>query len=122
MEVVRPYLQDFVLGNRDWAQIALDAAKDMALKAITIPDDLRKYLTRANRGEAEIRVKGLTQAAGLVYAGIRQAIFAAIGIAAGFSALQLYLAGHVQVALYCLYGAGAAGALLLLSMVFTRAR
>src|SRR5262249_26462890 len=31
MEVVRPYLQDFVLGSRDWAQIALDAAKDMGL-------------------------------------------------------------------------------------------
>ena len=30
--------------NHDVAQIALEAAKDMALKAITIPDDLRKYL------------------------------------------------------------------------------
>ena len=49
MEVIQPYLQDFVLGNRDWAQIALEAAKDMALKAVTLPDDLRKYLTTARR-------------------------------------------------------------------------
>ena len=68
MEVIRPYMQEFVLGNRDWAQIALEAAKDMGLKALTIPDDLRKYLTRANRGEAEVRVKGLAQAAAVVYA------------------------------------------------------
>ena len=120
MEVIRPYLQDFVLGNRDWAQIALEAAKDMALKAITLPDDIRKYLTRANRGEAEIRVKGLQQAAGLVYTGARQMIYAALGIAGGFAALQLYLAGHLQLARYCLYGAGGMAGLLLLSILFTR--
>ncbi len=105
MVVIRPYLQDFVLGNRDWAQIALEAAKDMGLKALTIPDDLKKYLTRANRGESEIRVKGLGQAAGLVYSGVRQLIYTAIGIAAGVSGLQLYLAGHALPARYCFYGA-----------------
>jgi predicted unusual protein kinase regulating ubiquinone biosynthesis (AarF/ABC1/UbiB family) len=122
MEVVRPYLQDFVLGNRDWAQIALEAAKDMGLKALTLPDHLGKYLTRANRGEAEVRVKGLSQAAGLVYAGVRQLILAAIGIAAGMASLQLYLAGHQRLAHDCLYGAGAMFALLFLSMIFTRSR
>ena len=120
MEVIRPYLQDFVLGNRDWAQIALEAAKDMGLKALTIPDDLKKYLTRANRGEGEIRVKGLGQAAGLVYSGVRQLIYAAMGIAAGFAGLQLFLAGHVLLARYCLYGAGGMATLLFLSILFTR--
>lgn len=122
MEVIRPYLQDFVLGNRDWAQIAVESAKDMALKALSIPDDLRKYLHRANRGETEIRVRGLNHAAGLVYAGIRQAIFAALGIAAGLAALQLHLAGQTYLARYCLFGAGAAGVLLLVSMLFTRSK
>ncbi len=37
MEVIRPYMQEFVLGTRDWAQIALEAAKDMGLKALTDP-------------------------------------------------------------------------------------
>lgn len=122
MEVIRPYLQDFVLGNRDWAQIALEAAKDMGLKALTIPDDLKKYLTRANRGESEIQVKGLNQAAGMVYAGARQLVYAAIGVAAGYAALQLYLAGHVKVAQYCLYGASAMIALLFISIITTRTR
>jgi predicted unusual protein kinase regulating ubiquinone biosynthesis (AarF/ABC1/UbiB family) len=124
MEVIRPYLQDFVLGSRDWAQIALDAAKDMALRALTLPDDLHRYLTRANRGEAEIRVRGLSQAAATVYTGVRQLIYAALGIASGYAALQLHLAGpaHARAATYCLYGAGAMGALLVLSILFTRTR
>jgi len=122
MEVIRPYLQEFVLGSRDWAQIALEAAKDMGLKALTIPDDLRRYLTRANRGEAEIKVKGLAQAAAVVYAGVRQLIYAALGLGAGYAALQLYLAGHLKQAQYCLYVAGAMGALLLLSIAFNRSR
>ncbi|AKT38293.1 uncharacterized protein CMC5_024380 [Chondromyces crocatus] len=120
IEVVRPYLQEFVLGNRDWAQIALEAAKDMGLKALTLPDDLRKYLTRANRGEAEVKVRGLSQAAGLIYAGVQQLIFAALGIAAGMAALQLHLAGQVALSRACLYGAGGALSLLVLSMLFTR--
>ncbi|WP_437828030.1 ABC1 kinase family protein [Sorangium sp. So ce1153] len=119
MDVVRPYLQDFVLGSRDWAQIALEAAKDMGIKALTIPDDLRKYLTRANRGEAEVKVRGLAQAASLVYTGVRQLIYAALAIAAGFAGLELYLAGHAALARYCLYGAAAAGALLAGSLLFT---
>ena len=120
MEVIRPYLRDFVLGNRDWAQIALESVKDMGLKALTLPDDLRKFLTRANRGEAEVKVRGLRQAAAMVYAGTRQIVYAALGIASGYAALELYLAGHVRLAQYCLYGAGTMGTILFLSMIFTR--
>jgi len=122
MEVIRPYLQDFVLGSRDWAQIALEAAKDMGLKALTIPDDLRKYLLRANKGEAEVRVRGLDQAAQLVYTGVRQLIYAAAALASGYAALELHLAGHAELARYCLYGAGGMAGLLLLSIFFTRTR
>jgi len=120
MEVIRPYLQDFVLANRDWAQIALDAAKETALKALSLPDDLRKYLHRANRGELEYKVKGLGQAAQLVYTGVRQLIYAAIGIASGIAALQLYLAGHLVVARYCMYGAAFMTVMLLGSFLFSR--
>ncbi|MEJ7728904.1 MAG: AarF/UbiB family protein [Polyangiaceae bacterium] len=121
MEVVHPYLSEFVLGNRDWAQIALDAAKDMALKAITIPEDLGKYLRRANRGDAEIKVRGLAQAAKLVYAGMRQMVYAALAIAAGYAALHLHLAGRQQLAEYCMMGAGGAALVLVASLLFTGA-
>ena len=122
VEIVKPYVQDFVLGNRDWAQIALDAAKDMALKAVTLPEDLRKYLQRANRGEAELRIRDLSRSAGLVYTGIRQSIFALASGLGAFAALQLYLAGHLELARHCIWGAGGLFGLVVLSMLLTRTK
>ncbi len=122
MDVIRPYLQDFVLGNRDFAQIALEAAKDMALKAITLPEDIRKYLQRANRGEAEVRVRGLMQASRMMYAGVRQVILTLLCIAGAYGALELYLAGHLLLAQYALGFSGAMALFLLLSMLLTKTR
>ena len=81
--IIEPYLQEFVLGNRDWAQIAMETAKDMALKAFTLPEDLRRYLIRATRGDLEIRVRGVQEGARTIYAVGRQVIYTAIGIAFG---------------------------------------
>src|SRR5262249_20366206 len=106
MEVVGPYLQEFVLGERDWTKIALEAAKDMALQAVTLPADLRKYLTRAVRGELEVKVKGLPEGARMVYAAVRQAIYAGASMTAAVAALVLHLHQEQQLSLYCLYGAG----------------
>ncbi|MBK8258209.1 MAG: AarF/ABC1/UbiB kinase family protein [Polyangiaceae bacterium] len=122
MQVIHPYMREFVLGNRDWAQIALDAARETALKALTLPDDLRKYLNKANRGELEYKVKGMQQAAGLVYRGVRQLIYAVLSVALGFGALQLYLAGHLVLARYCIYGAGGMLFVLFVSMLVSRSR
>lgn len=122
VDIIRPYVENFVLGNRDWAQIAMDSAKDMALKAITLPDDLRKYLTKANRGELEIRVRDLSRAIQVVSQGVRQLIFTFVAIALGLGALQLYIAGHVDLARNLAWGAGAALGLALSMMLFGRVR
>jgi predicted unusual protein kinase regulating ubiquinone biosynthesis (AarF/ABC1/UbiB family) len=119
---IRPYLERFVLGNRDWAQIALEAAKDMALKAITLPEDLRKYLLRANRGEAEVRVKDLMRAANVVASGVRLLVLTAIGIAGGFGSLQLFLSGYVEPARWLAYGSGGLLLISLLAALFSRNR
>jgi ubiquinone biosynthesis protein len=119
MEVVSPYLQEFVLGERDWTQIALEAAKDLALQAITLPEDLRKYLTRAVRGELEVKVKGLSQGARLVYAAVRQAIYAGGAMVASLAALALHVQHEGRLAVYCLYGAGSFACLFVLSALFT---
>ncbi|MBK6694473.1 MAG: AarF/ABC1/UbiB kinase family protein [Myxococcales bacterium] len=122
MAIIQPYLQDFVLGNRDFTQLAVETVREMALKAITLPDDLRKYLTRATRGEMEVRVRGLSEGAHTVYAAARQIIYTAIGIAAGMAALQLHFHGEPRFARYAAYVAGGAFALLLLSSLFSRPR
>jgi predicted unusual protein kinase regulating ubiquinone biosynthesis (AarF/ABC1/UbiB family) len=122
MEVVAPYLQEFVLGERDWTKITLEAAKDIALQAITLPEDLRKYLTRAVRGELEIKVKGLPDGARLVYAAVRQAIYAAGAMVSVVCALVLHLHQETQLALYGVYSAGGFTLLFLLSVIFTKTR
>ena len=92
MEMVRPYLQEFVLGN---ARLDADRARGReghgALSAVTLPEDLRKYLTRAMRGELEVKVSGLSDGARLVYAAVRQLDLRGAGIAASIAALALHL-------------------------------
>ncbi|MGH7285363.1 MAG: ABC1 kinase family protein [Polyangiaceae bacterium] len=120
--IIEPYLHEFVLGNRDWAQIAMETAKDMALKAFTLPEDLRRYLTRATRGELEVRVRGVQEGAHTIYAVGRQIIYTSIGIAFGAAALQLHLAHEDKLARPVAYIAIAAAALLVLSSIFARPR
>jgi len=122
MEVVGPYLQEFVLGERDWTKIALEAIKDMALQAVTLPEDLRKYLTRAVRGELEVKVKGLPDSARLLYAAVRQAIYAGGAMSASIGALVLHLHHEDRLALDCLYGSIGFATLFLLSALFTKTR
>lgn len=120
MEVVRPYLKEFVFGNRDWTQIAVEAAKDMAMRAITLPEDLHKYLNKAVRGELEVKVRDVREGARLVYAASRQVVYAASAIAFGISALQLHLAGESGIALACLGGVGLMSMLFVASSIWTR--
>ena len=121
MGIIQPYLQDFVLGNRDWREIAMETVRDMALGAVTLPDDLRKYLVRATRGEMEVRVRGVQEGARTVYAVGRQIIYTAIGIAAGYAALSLHERGDDGTPTKILVGvASFCGFMLVVSSVFSR--
>lgn len=123
MAIIQPYLQDFVLGNRDWQKVAMETVRDMALGAVTLPDDLRKYLTRATRGEMEVRVRGVQEGARTVYAIGRQLIYTAVGLATGFAALHLHERGEDGTPTHALTGTAAFCALmLLLSSIFSRPR
>lgn len=123
MAIIQPYLQDFVLGNRDWQKVAMETVRDMALGAVTLPDDLRKYLVRATRGEMEVRVRGVQEGARTVYAIGRQLIYTLIAISTGFAALWLHSRGEDGRPTSILIGAsGVSLALLLFSSVFGRPR
>jgi hypothetical protein len=121
MGIIQPYLQDFVLGNRDWQKVAMETVRDMALRAVTLPEDLRKYLQRATRGEMEVRVKGVQEGARTLYVVGRQVIYTAIGIATGYASLSLHARGEdgtptkalLAVACFC-------GFMLVVSSIFSR--
>lgn len=122
MGIIKPYLHEFVLGNRDYGQIALETVREMALGAVTLPDDLRKFLTRATRGEMEVRVRGLDQGARALYAIGRQIIYTAIGIASGLAGLSLDQHGDHRHANMLFGVAAVAGVMFLLSSIFSRPR
>lgn len=88
--IIQPYLSQYVLGSRDFAQIAMESIRDMAMSAMTLPEDMRRYLTRANRGELEVRVRGIREGALVVYAAARQLIYTAVGLFAGWESLDCW--------------------------------
>ena len=120
--IIQPYLRDFVLGNRDFAQIAMEAVRDMAMGAMTLPEDMRRYLTKANRGEVEVRVRGVQEGARTIYTAGRQIIYTAVGIFATLEALESWR--RREPALFRGFGAVALGCTLLLALssVFSRPR
>jgi predicted unusual protein kinase regulating ubiquinone biosynthesis (AarF/ABC1/UbiB family) len=123
--IIQPYLQQFVFANRDWRQIAMEAVRDMAMSAITLPEEMKKYLTKAARGELEVRVRGVQDiydGTRAVYAAVRQVIYTAIGLFAGYEALETYHRGELRLSKMLLGVAIAAGALLVLSSIFGRPR
>jgi ubiquinone biosynthesis protein len=120
--IIQPYLQDFVFGNRDFTQIAMEAIRDVAMSAVTLPEDMRRYLIKANRGELEIRVRGMQEGAQTVYAAVRQLIYTAIALAAGFEAIESWRRHEWPMARGLSAVAIGAATLLLLSSVFARPR
>ena len=121
MGIIQPYLQDFVLGNRDWQKVAMETVRDMALRAVTLPEDLRKFLQRATRGEMELRVKGVQEGARTLYTVGRQLIYTAIGIATGYAALSLHAKGDDGTPTRVLLGVTCfCGFMLLVSSIFGR--
>jgi ubiquinone biosynthesis protein len=120
VSIIQPYLRDFVLGNRDFAQIAMEAIRDMAMSAMTLPEDMRRYLVKANRGELEVRVRGLPEGARTIYVAGRQLIYTAIGLFAAVEAIESWRRHEAELARGLTGVAIAASLLLALSSVFSR--
>jgi predicted unusual protein kinase regulating ubiquinone biosynthesis (AarF/ABC1/UbiB family) len=120
--IIQPYLRDFVLGNRDYAQIAMEAIRDMAMSAMTLPEDMRRYLGKANKGELQVRVAGVQEGARTVYAAARQIIYTAIGLFAGVEALESWRRHEMGMARGLAIVAGVMALLLVVSSVIGRPR
>ena len=72
------------------------------------------------RGELEVKVKGLPDGARLIYAAVRQAVYAAAAMVSAVCALMLHLHQEFQLASYGLYAASAFALLFLLSAFFAK--
>jgi len=123
MQIVRPYLQKFVLGNRDWTQIAIEAVRDTALKAVGLPEAIDNYIKRAVRGDLELKVRGVREGLDGIYALGRQAMYLATALSFGAAALWLHVQhGRDQLARTLLWPAGVFGLLFVLMSLRDRPR
>jgi predicted unusual protein kinase regulating ubiquinone biosynthesis (AarF/ABC1/UbiB family) len=123
MEVIRPYLEEFVLGkDRDWSGLFVNTTKDVATSVLALPSEIKKFLARAQRGDLEIRFRGIDEHARLIYALGHQLIWAALGITAGAFGMIFDGRHEAQPARWCFYAAGAFGAFLFVSMISWRFR
>lgn len=121
MVAIRPYLEEFVLGrHRDFTSLILSATKDTALSALSVPEDLRRYLSKALRGELEIRVRGLHEGAQLVYAAGHQLMYAILSVGALAATLVFHVRGESSLARWAAAGCGLFIALILWSMLSSR--
>jgi predicted unusual protein kinase regulating ubiquinone biosynthesis (AarF/ABC1/UbiB family) len=123
MEVIRPYLEEFVLGkDRDFSQLFVSTTKDVAASVLALPSEIKKVLAKAQRGEIEVRFRGIDEHARLLYSLGHQIIYAALGITASSFAMVFEGRGQATPERYAWYAAGTFAALLALSLLTTRSR
>jgi ubiquinone biosynthesis protein len=111
---IRAYLEKHVLAeNRTWVAMVAQVLKDMALSALALPDDLRRVLTKAQRGELELRNPDVEKSARLLYALGHQLILTLLALAAGTLAYLFQTQGETSLAqiaaggsVLCLAGVG----------------
>ena len=66
--IIEPYLERFLLGEKkQWSEIVLEASREMALSALSLPGELQRFMDRAARGEIEFGLRNLDENARLIY-------------------------------------------------------
>jgi hypothetical protein len=118
MQVIRPYIEEMVLGqDRDWSKFLVETTRDLVTNAAQLPGELRKFLARAQRGQLELRHRpGPSDSARLLYSLGHQLIYTAFTLAALTAWLIFDGREDFGRAEWALRAAGLSGAFLLLSM------
>lgn len=116
--VIRPYLQELLQGGEGELVERLGAlAKDMALAALALPTDLRRLVGKAQRGDLEVRVRGLREGVETLYALGHQLLWAACAMFTLAFAWQARLHGDADLARWAAGAAIGFGVLFLGALV-----
>ncbi len=123
MGVIRPYLERFVLGpDQDWSKFVVDTTKDVAMSAVALPGELRRFITRAQRGDLEFKFGNVDAATRQIVTLGHQVIYTLVGIAAAALGVVFEGRGQASAAETAWQVATGAGVVLLLSMWTARLR
>jgi ubiquinone biosynthesis protein len=116
-EIIRPHVEELVLGeDGDWSRFMLDTTRDVAMSAIALPSEIKKFTTRALDGDLAVRLADHADGAPLYYALGHQIIFTALGITSAFFASHFHERAELDWAIGCASAGGFFGLLLLRSM------
>jgi predicted unusual protein kinase regulating ubiquinone biosynthesis (AarF/ABC1/UbiB family) len=93
--VIEPYLERFLLGEKkQWSEVVVEATREMALAALSLPGDLQRFMNRALRGDLELRVRNLEDNARLLYYGGQQILWGMMAAASAALAVLFEGRGH----------------------------
>jgi predicted unusual protein kinase regulating ubiquinone biosynthesis (AarF/ABC1/UbiB family) len=93
--VIEPYLERFLLGEKkQWSEVVVEATREMALAALSLPGDLQRFMNRAMRGDLELRVRNLEDNARLLYYGGQQILWGMMAAASAALAVLFEGRGH----------------------------
>ena len=119
--IIRPYLEEFVLGkDTDWSQMLFDVTKEKVLSFLSMPRLLDKFIHQAQQGNLSLRVDNLRQPGMLVYLGLQQLSFAVLACTSFVSSLYFDFRQMPSHAEYARWGSGAFLILIVLSMFRSR--
>lgn len=82
LDVVRPYIQDFVLGQRgDLVTFVRNLLQGTLTSALALPDELRQTLQKARRGQLDMLNPDVRDGARLMYLAVQQVLFVLLALA-----------------------------------------
>lgn len=115
--IIEPYVERFLLGEkRQWSELAIDAGRESVLSALSLPGQLQRFMSRALRGEIDVRVANLDDHARLLYLASEQRLWGGLSATAAVLAVAVYeLRGPSRTVWIAGITAGVFGLLLLLS-------
>lgn len=96
LDVVRPYVQDFVMGQRgDLVTFVRNLLQNTLTSALALPDELRQVLQKTRRGQLEMLNPDVRDGARLMYLAVQQVLFALLGLVAGTAGWWLAERGEI---------------------------
>lgn len=96
LDVVRPYAQEFVLGQRgDLVTFVRNLLQNTLASALSLPEELRQTLQKTRRGQLEMLNPDVRDGARLMYLAVQQALFALLALASGAAGWWLQHTGEI---------------------------
>jgi predicted unusual protein kinase regulating ubiquinone biosynthesis (AarF/ABC1/UbiB family) len=112
-DVIQPYLERFLLGEKkNWSELVVEASREMALSALSLPAELQRFMDRALRGEIEVRVRNFDENARVLYAVGQQLLWGMLGAVSAVLSVVFAGRGQDDAALGAKIAAGAFGVFL----------